>query len=208
MAGQVGYFVIDIRRNVRDSADMNEYTVHSHRFGRYITGHVPLNDLVRLMKAYSEEAGSEAIVATDLSVPLGASMVLTTKQNHAAWRDEVIAHAKTMSGGDPQMEWVLGPFVGRSSLAIMAVMGTTGSAPAVGRLNGHPLHSHEKPTPQDISDWERCKRVIGVLGVTRIDAMAAVSPSWKHIADNIDKMMNGTTEEILHVLEVANGKRR
>lgn len=158
---------------VNPEKEAYSYTIHENKYGVLVTGSVPINDLLPLMKAWSKRGLCS--VAPGVTTALGATMAVT--HDVAAWEAH-IEEQVALRYKDPAVRWYHGPHTGNSSLFIYAVMkeGAQGTADAGGKV----------PVPTDADDFSRAYRLLVQVmpeWEARIQELA-VFPAWKPFCAN------------------------
>lgn len=145
------------------------YSIDVQPHGILIRGPVPVDELMALLKVW-EKAGYTSMLP-GLTGPFEQTMAIARRGHEDAWRAEVAARAAQGAAGDVELEWLLGPDTGTSSLTIFAVLSAR---------SGASVPADRRSPPWDPDDFGRCYRLLERIPAwrTRLHEVAAAYPVW------------------------------
>jgi hypothetical protein len=176
---------------------MKGYRVERTEHGVAVYGPVPLDDFSALQKVWSKE-GFDTL-ALGVASALGATFAVTTPAGAEAWKHAVEQAATKKAAGDPELEWLLGPDTGFSSLTIFYVLTSEHTIAASARLGLHGRGSY----PHDPDDFGRCYRLLKAIPEwrARLGEVADVyDVVWPELVDAWDEL------EALYEQEAPSGR--
>ncbi len=128
------------------------YTVTQCKYGVYITGSVPVNEVTALMQAWSK-VGYKWI-APGISQALGASFAITNDVER--WSKAIEAEVAEKYPNNPAAQWFHGPYTGASSMALFSVLCDDLTLAPLAAAKGN------NGLPSDADDFTRLYRVVNL----------------------------------------------
>lgn len=160
-------------------------TVEQYPAGLLLVAPSPLELSSVLLRAL----GAEGYRLVDVAVGqvLGGVALTKTAEDGKRWRAELDERAREASGGDPELEWLLGTDTGSSSRTLFSVLaerfahraGWVYERAAAG--GGRGWHS----TPADASDFGRCFRLLERFPAwrERLHQVVERFPAWRGLVE-------------------------
>lgn len=152
-------------------------------FGKLIyadAGYLSIDDLRAIQK---DNPSDTSVVVMGVANTFNAFMAICERGRAKEWTDYAAQYAKDASNGDPEKEWLIGPYTGMSSETIFSVLAAQGllllSDPArVRRFNIR--------TPSDPEDFSRCHDLLQKMPgwAERIGEVGEAYEVWKPFSDN------------------------
>ena len=171
---------------------MTDYTVEYKNDRALIHGSLPVDDLVALQQAW-EKRGLDTL-ATGVATALGATLALCRKDDLEAWTQEAASRAASLSDGDAELEWLLGPDTGVSSKTIFSVLASSEQL----RVCAYASLSWGADVPHDPDDFGRCYRLLEKFPAwrDRLSEVAEAFPKWEPMVREWEQMTVLYLEEL------------
>lgn len=143
-------------------------------------GWLSMSDLQAVMAA----APATAVMVCGVAHTFNAFMAICDPSKAESWIAHAAQYAKDASGGDPQLEWVLGPYTGVSSESIFSVL--SDKKGLLWLSNPARVRKFEVGVPRDPDDFSRCHDLLQKMPgwAERIGEVGATYEIWKPFSDN------------------------
>ena len=151
---------------------MRGYTVEETEFGVLVRGAgIPVEEFVALSKAWQKRGLTQMVPG--VATALGALFAVASKKNVEPWIAAAKKRAAETAKGDPEIEWLMGPDTGASSLTIFSVL-TEMRTLAASRMHVG------ASVPYDPDDFGRCYRLLKAVPAwrERLSEVAEKYPAW------------------------------
>lgn len=172
---------------------MSSYTIEATDGRILVHGSVPITEIAELTKLWAKR-GLDTL-ALGVSTALGASMAVCRKDDVDKWTKEVEQRATTKAKGNAELEWLLGPDTGTSSLTMFLVLCSTDEARNACQAR---LGSWGPSHPHDPDDFGRCHRLLEKFPAWReqLPRVARIFPKWARLIERWDEVTTLYLEEL------------
>ena len=158
--------------------DDDSYTVRRHRYGFLIKGSLTADDL-----GMFAERMPKAVLHPGIADYHRVTFAITGQPKE--WVAEIDAALAQSYPDDVELQWLTGPWRGRSSYLLYSVLGQK-----------HPLQAAEAKRkgegalPRDGDDWLRCFKCVELLDASdRLHEMSTAYPAWKSYVDGWEALV-------------------
>jgi hypothetical protein len=158
----------------------SDYRIEKYAHGILVFGEVPIDEFTALAKLWMKQGWD--LLAPGIASMAHASFAITKKDCVEVWTEGLRTQSTVEANGDRELEWLLGPDTGTSSLTIFSVLSEKHAGRAMVRVR----HGLGPSPPWDPDDFGRCYRLLEMFPAwkERMQEVADRYPTWAKLVQD------------------------
>ena len=166
-----------------EQEDLDNITYEQTEFGLLV--YVKTRRMsIEQFQAVGDKAPKDAVMVPGVAKAYNAFMAICAPDKAEPWVEAAAQHAKNISNGDREVEWVKGPYTGASSETIFSAL--AGDRTFFHLADPARMVRFCPATPSDPDDFSRCYRLLQWFPewYERISDVGKTYQFWKPFSDN------------------------